>query len=181
MRHGNNTRAMPEYRPWVTAAASSQLAQLREEHRLRLALELLERTGVRETGDGRLYLDADDVPGAGLSDLLGLVRAWYGWREMRRLARAADVDLELATVVLQSVGHALVPLDPDGGRHLELDAGIVRNGLTPYDELKDAMRRTRRARGKWDPRQVGQVPAHSAHSAHSVHSAHSAHPTHSAH
>lgn len=138
------------YNAWVTAAGQSEFASLREEMRLRLAQRLLSRTGVHGDGRGSLYLDVDDLPSAGLFELLGDFWAWYGWRERRQLARSKDFDLALATAILQGVGHDLSPV---GGQssHLALDADLYRYGLTPYDERRAALERSRAAQSQKAP------------------------------
>jgi hypothetical protein len=129
---------------WVVPAAQKALDVLREEMRIRLAHEVLGRVGMHETDD-ELFVDVADISLAGLGDVLGEVWAWYGWKERRKLARAANFDLALFTVVLQGVGQPLRPLGRD---RLELDAGTFCHNLRllkEYDERRAAMRRRREA------------------------------------
>ena len=130
---------------WVTGAGQAAFEHLREEARLRLAHELLSRTGVHKSEREELYLDKGDLASAGLDDLSGDVWAWFGWRPWRQLARSQDFELAMTTIILQSVGHNLTPLDHDK-RHLELNPEVFHHALRSYDELRAAMQRYRQKR-----------------------------------
>ena len=107
-----------------------------EVQRAKLAGELLGRL-LRETRE-HAFIRVADLPHAGLEGLLGNYWVCFGWRERRRLARAADWRLAMVQEVLGSVGHDLESL---GGGRLEVNAGA-------YIATKQLIARHERARGE---------------------------------